>query len=77
MLCQLRDYLKKSQTASMTQLVREFKIDAATLAPMLEIWVNKKVISVHHHPLACKKGCNSCNVNDNTYYCWEGRKQAK
>lgn len=70
MLCKLRDYIKKCRTASMTQLAREFHTDAQALEPMLDIWVKKGVLSIHHHPLACGKLCNKCDVNDNTYYCW-------
>lgn len=70
MLYQLRSYIKKYRSVSITQISREFMLDVQALKPMLEIWVKRGEINIYNHPLACKSTCGTCNVSDVVYYCW-------
>lgn len=70
MLYDLRSYIKKYRQVAITQVCREFNIDAQALKPILDIWVKKGVIKSFASPIACKSSCGACKFSTESYYCW-------
>lgn len=68
MLLQIREYMAREQTASMTQIARYFQIDEQALQPMLDIWIRKKIISIAGQSKNCHNPCHKCPTNTQRYY---------
>ena len=68
MLLQIRDYMREEKIASNQQLAREFRLDLAALQPMLDIWLDKGVITRCNEPASCKSPCSKCQTQPPVYY---------
>jgi len=60
MLLKLREYIRREGVVSTQQLARAFRIDIASLQPMLTKWVEKGVIKKSTQPGGCQQRCFSC-----------------
>lgn len=73
MLLKIRDYMRSEKVASNQQLAREFQLDLAALQPMLDIWLDKGVITRCNQPASCKSRCSSkCQSQPPVYYQYLG-----
>lgn len=68
MLLQIRDYIAREGVVSTQQLTRAFDLDLEAMQPMLEVWVNKGVISKCQEQAACKSACFKCGPQRPQYY---------
>jgi hypothetical protein len=66
MLLQIRDFIRRAGVVSTQQLMREFRIEATALQPMLNIWVRKGLIAPCQLS-ACRSKCGGC-AGTTTYY---------
>jgi hypothetical protein len=67
MLLQIRNYICRERVVSSQQLSREFQVDLAALQPMLEVWINKGVISKCTQDNQCKSSCFKCRTPPDYY----------
>lgn len=67
MLLQIRNYIRRERVVSSQQLSREFQIDLAALQPMLDVWINKGVISKCRQESQCKSSCFKCRTPPEYY----------
>ena len=68
MLLQIREFMAREQTASITQLARYFQIDEQALQPMLDIWIRKKIIIISGQSKNCHNPCYKCPTNAQRRY---------
>ncbi len=68
MLLQIRDYISREGVVSTQQLTREFKMDLSALQPMLDKWVDKRVISKCQEKANCQSTCFKCRTQAPEYY---------
>lgn len=71
MLLQIRDYLRREGLVSSQQLAREFAVDISALEPMLDLWINKKLVHKSSKNLTCGSACFKCRKPPE-YYQWIG-----
>jgi hypothetical protein len=62
MLLQIRDFIQREKQASIEQLARAFHIDEQALQPMLNFWLQRKVITVNQGASNCRSTCGRCNI---------------
>ena len=68
MLLQICDYLRKAKIASNQQLAREFNLDLTALQPMLEVWINRGIITPCNGVASCKNRCFKCGSGEPLVY---------
>lgn len=68
MLLQLRDYIQREGRVSLQQLVRAFQIDENALLPMLNVWVQKGILSSQEHGKGCFSACGQCPKTKVVFY---------
>lgn len=62
MLLQIRDFIQREKQTSLEQLARAFHIDEAALQPMLNFWLQRKIINVTEGLSGCRSVCGACSV---------------
>ena len=67
MLLQIRNYIRRERVVSSQQLSREFQVELTALQPMLDVWINKGVISKCTQNTQCKSACFKCRTPPEYY----------
>jgi len=68
MLLQIREFIAREHTVSITQLARYFQMDEYAVQPILEILIRKKIIRVAVQAKSCHNSCHKCPTNTQRYY---------
>lgn len=72
MLLPIRDFLQKEKIASLQHLARVFHVDEQALQPMLDVWINKRVIELLTEKVGCRSACYRCNSSAKIFYRYIG-----
>ncbi len=68
MLLQIRDFIERQHVASTQQMAREFHVDEQALLPMLNIWLQQRVIERCEENTGCKSACMRCKTKGPVFY---------
>jgi len=64
----VKNYLVQRKAAPLQDIVIHFDTTAATLLPMLDLWISKGKIKKHCG--SCKNCCSGCRNDGGEFYEW-------
>lgn len=68
----IKQYLAGRKLATLNDIGLHFRMEAATVTPMLDIWIRKGKVKKHDNASGCQKGCCKCDPATIITYEWLG-----